>query len=344
MPGLIRGVSATSLWGAWKELRTEIRHSSVRDIIDFLDYDVDPSIWITRLLGQIKAGAYEPDAPLRFTLAKSGGFKRRLTLPTVPDIVLFRAIANFVQKKAQRQQQPHVYYRRVDLQRAVQAAKQSAGRNLSGFASIYRFTSKKSFQNWREYEQYRKQLILRKVHRFIVISDITNFFDSVLHSEVSNALRNFPIPTRLIGLLFFLLERLAIRADYSDSPRIGLPVDEFECSRTIAYLVLFPHDRTMAYLVGKHAYVRWMDDQAIGANSRSEGLRIVAAMGTSLANLYLTPNAKKTKVLSLKKAKLHFHLQANAQLDALEQMIATHVKPRRRLVRQLAKDWRLAKR
>ena len=279
MPGPISGISKTSLWAAWKEVRTEVKNSTVRDIADFLDYDIDPDVWIARLLTQIKTGSYEPQAPLRFALAKSGGFKRRLTFPAIPDIVLFRAVANFVHKKAQRQQQPHVYYRRVDLKRAAQAALQGAARNQNRLASIYRFTSKKSFQNWREYEQYRKLLILKKVHRFIVVSDITNFFDSVLHSEVSNALRNFPIPSRLIGLLFFLLERLTIRADFSDSPRIGLPVDEFECSRTIANLVLFPHDRAMVELVGKNAYVRWMDDQAIGVNSRSEGLKIVAAMG-----------------------------------------------------------------
>lgn len=344
MPGPISGISKTSLWAAWKEVRTEVKNSTVRDIVDFLDYDIEPDVWIARVLTQIKTGTYEPQPPLRFALAKSGGFKRRLTFPAIPDIVLFRSIANFVHKKAQKQQQPHVYYRRIDLKRAAQVASQGAAQNQSKFSSAYKFTSRKSFQNWREYEQYRKLLVLNKIHRFIVVSDITNFFDSVLHSEVANALRSFPIPSRLIGLLFFLLERLAIRADFSDSPRIGLPVDEFECSRTIANLVLFPHDRTMAALVGKGAYVRWMDDQAIGVKSRSEGLKIVAAMGASLANLYLTANAKKTKVLSLSQARLHFHLEANAQLDAVEKMIAKRARPRRTLVRIVSRGWRLATR
>jgi|SRR5690348_1190 len=342
MPGPIGGISKSSLWSAWKEIRAEVRNSTVRDVVDFLDYDIDPEIWIIRVLNQVNSGSYEPQTPLRFALAKSGGFKRRLTFPAIPDIVLFRAVANFVHKKAQRQQQPHVYYRRDDLGRAGSAAAQGAARYRNRFASIYRFTSKQSFRNWREYEQYRKLLILKKIHRFIIISDIANFFDSVLHSEVSNALRNFPIPSRLIGLLFFLLERLAIRADFSDSPRIGLPVDEFECSRTIANLVLFPHDRAMVSLVGRDAYVRWMDDQAAGVNSRSEGLKVVSAMGASLSNLYLTPNAKKTKILSLNEAKLHFHLEANAQLDILETLIAKRAKPRRTLIRRLAREWRFA--
>jgi hypothetical protein len=103
MQGAIGGISKSSLWSSWEEVRAEIKNSTVRDIVDFLDYDVDPDIWITRVLSQVKVGIYEPQTPLRFTLAKSGGFKRRLTFPAVPDIVLFRAIANFVHKRAQRQ-------------------------------------------------------------------------------------------------------------------------------------------------------------------------------------------------------------------------------------------------
>lgn len=313
----ISGINKSSLWLAWKEIRTELRHSTVRDIIDFLDYDIEPNIWIQRLLRQVKAGTYEPHPPIRFSLAKSGGFKRRLTLPAIPDVVLLRAVADFVHRKAQKSQQPHVYYRRIDLKRASELAVNRAQQDFSEISGIYRFTSARSFRQWLNYQQYRKHLILKKQYPFIVITDITNFFDSVLHSEVSNAFRNFPIPARLIGILFFLMERLAIRADYSDSPRIGLPVDEFECSRTIANLLLFSHDRRMTELVGKDAYVRWMDDQVIGVNSRADGIRAVSEVASSLANLYLTANAKKTKVLTLKEARVHFHLKANADLDLL---------------------------
>jgi len=342
LPGKITGVNKTSLWQAWKEVRAELRHATVRDVLDFLDYDVDPNIWIQRLLRQVNAGTYEPQAPLRFTLAKSGGFKRRLTVPAVPDVVLFRAAANFVHKKARKHQQPHVYYRREDLKQAADAAAAAAQNDLQRLASLYRFTSSKSFRQWKNYEQYRRQLILKKLHRYIVITDITNFFDSVLHSEVSNAFRNYPVPSRLIGLLFFLLERLAIRSDYSDSPRIGLPVDEFECSRTIANLVLFPHDRRMTDLVGQGAYVRWMDDQVIGVRSRAEGLKVIAAVGASLSNLYLTANAKKTKVLSLGEARIHFHLEINAKLDALERAISSGTKTKKALARELSRVWRSA--
>jgi hypothetical protein len=228
MTGRITGINKSALWLAWKEVRAELRNATVRDVIDFLDYDIGPDIWITRLLRQISSGAFEPATPLRFPLAKSPSFKRVLTFPAIPDLVLYRAIADYIHRRAKRYQQPHVYYRRADLHKATEAAKQAAEQEMQRLATQYRFTSAQSFLNWLNYTQYRKLLIVKKFFPFIVISVITNFFNSVLHSEASNAFRDFPIPSRLVGLLFFLLERLSIRADYSDSPGIGLPVDEFE--------------------------------------------------------------------------------------------------------------------
>ena len=338
----IPGISRTSLWQAWKEIRSELRNSTVRDVIDYLDYDVEPDVWIKRLLRYVSDGTYEPHPPARFTLAKSGGFKRTLTIPSPEELTLLRAACAVVHRKAHKYQQTHVYYRRTDLQKATDMAAQAARDHLANAAGTYRFTSAQSYRNWLDYEQYRKHLILEKVYRYIVITDITNFFDTVLHSEVSNAFRNFPIPSRLIGLLFFLMERLAVRADYSDSPGIGLPVDEFECSRTIANVVLFSHDRRIVEIIGESAYVRWMDDQLLGVNSRAEGLRIVATVGASLASLYLTASAKKTKVLSLKEAKTHFHLDANSRLDDIEALIKSRKKTKKALVRELAKVWRFA--
>jgi hypothetical protein len=344
MTGHITGISKTSLWLAWKEIRAELRNATVRDVIDFLDYDIEPDVWIARLLRQISSGTFEPSPPLRFPLAKSPSFKRILTFPGIPDLVVYRALADYIHRRAKKYQQAHVYYRRADFHKATAAAQQAAEQEMQQLATDYRFTSARSFLDWLNYAQYRKHLIIKKVFPFIVISDITNFFNSVLHSEVSNAFRNFPIPSRLIGLLFFLLERLAIRADYSDSPGIGLPVDEFECSRTIANLVLFSHDRRIVRIVGKDAYVRWMDDHVIGVNSRADGLRLLGALEESLSNLYLTPNAKKSVALSLPEAKLYFHLDTNAALDLLEGKIVKKSLRRLTSVRELSRIWRMAQR
>lgn len=266
----IRGISKTSLWAAWKSVRKDLRNSSLRDVVDYLEYDVDPDVWISRLLRDIEAGTYEPSVPIRFTLGKSTGFSRTMTLPVIPDLVLFRNICDSVYRRAERFQQPHVYFLRgqgavrpnpgaTNLQPQTQESPPEYGRLV-----------KRSFLNWLRFDQYRKLLIMNRIHPFIVTTDITNFFDSVLHSQVEMALRQFKVVPRMVGILFFLLERLAIRHPYGDSPRIGLPVDEFDCSRTLAHVVLFSHDTRITRLVGPGRYVRWMDDQTIGVDSKAK--------------------------------------------------------------------------
>lgn len=109
-----------------------------------------------------------------------------------------------------------------------------------------------------------------------------------------------------------------MRQDYSSSHGISLPTDQFDCSRTLAHMVLYPHDDAMVKLVGEGQYVRWMDDQNMAVASKAEGLRVLKAVGESLGRLHLTPNSQKSKVLTLKQARRHYHLDLNEMLDKAE--------------------------
>jgi hypothetical protein len=51
----IKGISKSSLWNTWKLIRKELSNASIRDVIDFADYDIDPDKWIKRLLDQISS-------------------------------------------------------------------------------------------------------------------------------------------------------------------------------------------------------------------------------------------------------------------------------------------------
>ena len=214
------------------------------------------------------------------------------------------------------------------------------------WAAQYRMTSQRSFYNWLRYAQYRKYLLLQAVHPHLVVTDITNFFDSVLHSHVEEALRGLPVVPRMLGLLFFLLERLSIRQDYASSHGISLPVDEFDCSRTLAHMTLFSHDDTMVGLVGEDNYVRWMDDQNLGVPSKAAGLRTLSEVGKSLARLHLSPNSKKSRILMLSEARRHFHLDLNGMLDRAEAAVtAAKIRGQRlSLSRQLRQIWAKAQR
>lgn len=352
-PGRIVGISRTSLWEAWKAVRRELQRATLRDVADFLEYDIDPNVWINRLLKQIANGTYEPQTPWRFTVAKSNGFSRRMTMPAIPDLVLYRTIGTYLQRKLKQREHQHVYFERRDLAKATEQAKADADadrrlakgplKQIVQWLMDYESHSKRRKRAWLHYSQYRKLLIFKRVFPFIVTTDITNFFDTVLHDKLAECFHSIAAPHRMIGLLFFLLERLSIREAFSDSPRVGLPVDEFDCSRQLAHLFLYAHDDRVVAQVGKDAFVRWMDDQNIGVPSRADGLKALACVGSSLAQLHLTANAGKSRILSLAEARRHFHLDLNDELDKIEPLVRQKKPPTRQIAKQVRSAWANAK-
>ncbi len=332
----VQGITKASLWESWKNVRKQLSRTFLRDVTDFVEFDIDPEWWIKRLLADIEAGRYEPATVHRFSVAKKMGFSRRMTMPSVPDLVLYRAVVDYLYKKSKRVEQPHVYFAQNTLSKKLkQIAKDGEGGDPA-----YAFASGSALVAWLKYDQYRKHLLMQQVHPYIVLTDITNFFDTVLYDRVADALHAIRVDRNLVGLLFFILERLSIRDAFNESPRIGLPVDDFDCSRTIAHMVLFPHDDRMAQHVGVNAYVRWMDDQNFGARSYSEGLNILKHCGDSLARLHLTPNAAKTRILSLAEASRHFYFDINAELDVIDKMARGTVAEKRAFRSALGQVWR----
>jgi hypothetical protein len=166
----ISGISRTSLWTAWKSVRKALRHSTIRDVVDFVEYDIDPDLWINRLLWQLSHNAYEPRSPDRFLTAKSRGFSRRKTQPAIPDLVLYRAIVDSLYARVRGRQHKHVYFERAQLFTARERAAAQAQATVAQYGS----GSASRFLTWLRYEQYRRHLILRHVYPYIVITDITS--------------------------------------------------------------------------------------------------------------------------------------------------------------------------
>lgn len=120
----IKGISRTTLWNSWKIIRKDLREATIRDVVDFVDYDVDPNKWIRRLLEQVSTGRYEPATPIRFTIAKTNGFSRTMTQPSIPDLILYRTIVDALYIKALKLEHAHVYFKKEQLQKAQSVAHQ----------------------------------------------------------------------------------------------------------------------------------------------------------------------------------------------------------------------------
>ena len=314
--GGLREVSKSALWKSWKEIRKELRRSSLRDVVDFIDYDLNPDTWIERILKELRSGSYEPRRPRRFTLGKSQGFSRWMTLPEIPDLVLYHTVATRIIDRSQRRrhQMRNVYFARDKIHKIRSDARKEAEAETSRSADYGRY----SFLVWLRFHQYRQLLILRNIYPYIVITDITNFFDSIAHIQIEAALSELGFSRSFTGLVQLILERLMFRDPFSAHPRTGIPVDEFDCSRCLAHVVLFPHDDRMVKAVGEDAYVRWMDDQTFGVKTEAEAYSILSETNVSLRRLHLAPNSGKTRILTLSDARQHFHFAANDGLDRLD--------------------------
>ena len=340
----IVGISKSSLWNAWKEVRRHLKRAPRRDVLDYLEYDIDPDVWINRLLRRLKTGEYTPEKPDRYPLAKSKGFNRIITVPAVPDLVLYRTIVDHLFRKARKKQRKHVYFCQSTLSKVVRQAGAEAREAIERYRDKgdYESASRSAFLEWMKFDQYRQLLIFDRLYPFIVLTDITNFFDSVLYGRIEESLYDLPAPSRMVSLLFTLLESLSIRESFTPVQRIGLPVDPCDCSRNLAHMALFPHDERMVDLVGEDSYVRWMDDQNFGVGTRAEGLQVLAAVGESLRRLHLTPNSGKSKILSLREAKIHFHFAANQDLEKIDELPFKTERERRALRKALKPAWKAA--
>ena len=203
----VPGVSKTALWESWKDVRKKLRDSSLRDVVDWVEYDVDPEKWILRLRDQVLEGRYEPQRPLRFPLGKSKGLSRWMTQPTVPDLVLFHAIATRVVERAQRRRRRHrhVYFMRDRISKVQKEAFDDATKKIRQDPHY-----RTGFYVWLRFHQYRRWLIFKRLYPFIVVTDITNFFDSVVYTQLEATLFELGIQRNVVGLLFLVLERLSI--------------------------------------------------------------------------------------------------------------------------------------
>jgi hypothetical protein len=178
-----------------------------------------------------------------------------------------QAIVDHLFARAKRKQKRHVYFSQASLSRVVRSIEKEI-RTQDEAAKIdeadYQTESTNVFHEWLKFDQYRKLLIFDEVFPFIVVTDVTNFFESVL-LVVSKQVYGLAVSSRIVSLLFSY--RICRSGAICPIQR-SVFRRPLRLSRTLAHMILFPHDDRMVKLVGENAYIKWMDDQYIGVQSR----------------------------------------------------------------------------
>lgn len=301
----------------------------VRDPLDYVEFHLETRKRLWDIRSRVLNGRYEPNSPNRLEAAKGGGAYRVITIPVIEDLIVYRLLADEVYRLARKRENPNAFFSRKHGLTPV-------GEKVDAIDSedYVRF-----FEVWKRYNQYRSRTLLSGLYDVLVIADIATYFDSIQHSLLIEYLMPLGMAREATGLLAKLLLALRPQAGFSPTPTVGIPLDEFDCSRQLAHVFLFDHDSRVVDRFGERNYVRWMDDQNIGARGYTEARQVVYELTSSLSDQRLTLNSGKTRFLSPSEVAEYFHLSSNNALDDLEERIMTKQANRATLVGELTALW-----
>jgi hypothetical protein len=299
--------SIQTLRKTWTELKRQMRQLEIRDSVDWLDWSLSVDSSLEELREEVLDGTYTPSLPTRYEAPKAKGSFRVMTALSVRDSLVYRHICDRAYDLVRQQGVKGAYFARRHGRTPIGPSFDPSEDPYHYFYSI-----------WLRYNEYRTTTLLNQPFEVLVIADISNYFDSISHDLLFEYLGPLGMPREAIGLLGKLLEAFKPPTGHSPNPRIGLATDEIDCSRTLAHIFLFEHDRRMIAKVSEDKYVRWMDDQNIGVRDRTNARQVVNLLTRSLSTQRLTINTGKTRFLSPDEVAVHFQLAANKRLTQWE--------------------------
>ncbi|MEY2343072.1 RNA-directed DNA polymerase [Acidithiobacillus sp. IBUN Pt1247-S3] len=144
-----------------------------------------------------------------------------------------------------------------------------------------------SASSWKDYRQ--RSFELSSEYKYVVVTDIADFYPRVYHHRLENALNRLPsagdIPKRIMTLL----------GSFSKNVSYGLPVGG-PASRILSELCLDSTDRVL--LRSKVKFCRYVDDYSIFCKDKTEAYRVLVLLSESLFNEGLVLQKNKTNILT----------------------------------------------
>lgn len=283
---------------AWKDyVRVGLRDQPILDLYDNYDFHRTRKDRFDRLSSQILAGNYEPKPAFIARLEKKLGLCRPIVLPSPEDAVILQCITESLLKPALASQpSKNVFFSR------------------SHSTPDSSFTFGKDYIWFKRYRAFAKRRIeLSTAHDWVVVTDIANCFDSVVHVHLRNQLANLDgVKEVTLDILFRMIPAVSWRPDYLPLPPQGLPQVQFDAPRLLSHVYLYETD---SFLESRtDGFVRWVDDITAAVSSRERGYRLLRDVDALLHLRGQRLNAGKTYVLSKAEAYRHFAIEENKKL------------------------------
>jgi hypothetical protein len=139
---------------------------------------------------------------------------------------------------------------------------------------------------------------LRSTSRYILVTDIAQFYPSLYTHSIPWAVHGKPFAKRNRSIAHFgnLLDKCV--SNGQDGQTAGIPIGP-DTSLVLAELVLSAFDNILVGLLPNQRMFRYVDDFEIGCKSHSEAEEILALIQETLNEFELQINLLKTKILEL---------------------------------------------
>ena len=300
-------INVARLKSRWKvKVRDSMRRKSIPDPIENLDFHKNLDAACLSIETEVITGIYIPQPPARFLSEKSKGLCRQLVIPAVRDALILQTLSDdlWVELRTKSPSQ-NSFYAPEDhgFSKAIAAEDDGYG----------------SFAMWLNFQE--TILGFTNTHKFIVVTDIANYYDCISYEHLRNILADTGSPREhILDILIYTLSHLLWQPDYMPKVAVGLPQMNLDAPRLLAHCFLFEIDRLLEEQFGVD-FARFMDDIDIGVDSIAEAKTVLRDLDLSLQTRQVRLNSGKTNILTATEAKKHFRIRENAFLGRLENSI-----------------------
>lgn len=297
-------LSKTHLESVWKTVKGNYRHELLRGPLDLLEFEANLDTNLKQLSYLVCSDRYTPSAPTVIRAAKRDGLTRPLCFLDVTDILVLKAITDSLQDGLHADFPPCVGFGRTQ---------QKAFRETAADYETW-------FQAWMKKQRTVEKLLEVKGCKWVVMSDISNFFASIDHTLLASTVSSVNnVEAKLINLLLLIIESMCPRPGYSINRRVGLPQENYDASRILAHAFLRPVDKTFSAEIRLDRYSRWVDDFVVGVETKEDGHIVLKRLETSLEHRGLHVNSAKSKVVSVENFAQSMYPKWNEFLDKVHE-------------------------
>ena len=273
---------------------------------------------------KLKNREYRPHQILTIDIPKSGLTTRPGSIIEFADlVVLFATICSFIEKLDSKLPDDNVYSQRLNPN--YKKPNESLFKNWEiSLLPIEQRKEIRRFEEWYEawpvFYEKTKTLIDSGKYKYLVVSDITSYFENINHEVLRNNLEKWHRQCYEINLLMEFLREWTI--PLSDGYKInrGIPQGN-DISSFLGNIYLLPLDKELVKMEKNHGikYIRYMDDIKIFAKEHSDAKKALFKMNEVLRGLQLNIQGAKTDIYS----KDEFHkFVASEGFDKLNNLVS----------------------